>query len=401
MKALACSGIALTLMALVVVLACRETPATLRVATFNIRELSFEKLNTVDASGKGMHAEVQAAAEIIQRIRPDVLVINEIDHEYGQFDVDFTGPVRQFVEAYLNIGDAAIDYPYVYAAPCNTGLPTGVDLNGDGHVAQMGDARSTEYAADCFGWGEYPGQYSMALLSRYPIDEAGVRTFQTFRWRDLPGNHLPEDYYQDNAELLRLSSKSHWDVPVRIGKKRLHLLLSHPTPPGFDGPEDRNGRRNFDELKFWVHYLENDPALKDDAGRVGGYAGDEPFLFAGDLNADPANEAVYEGVTAIGQLLHHPRVQETSPFLTSEGSAYGRQSGASDYSAHYTAQFGRDMRMRIDYLLPSLDIKVVRGGVFWPSPDTDQAGFDLAERASDHRLIWLDITLPQSSKSSE
>lgn len=382
-------------------MACKPTPDTLRVATFNIRELSVERLNAVDASGLGLDAQLRAAAEIVQRMRPDVLVINEIDHAYGQFDVDFTGPAQQLVKAYLNTGDAAINYPYVYAAACNTGIPSGRDLNGDGIVAQMGDARSTEFAADCYGWGEYPGQYSMALLSRYPIDTEQVRTFQTFLWKDLPGNHLPADYYQDNAEVLRLSSKSHWDVPLRIGNERLHLLLSHPTPPGFDGPEDRNGRRNFDELKFWVHYLENDPALKDDAGRVGGYAEDEPFLFAGDLNADPANDAVYEGVTAIGQLLHHPRVQDTSPFLTSEGGAYGRQSGAPDYPERYTAQFGEDMRMRIDYLLPSLDIKVVRGGVFWPSPETDKTGFDLAEQASDHRLIWLDITLPQPSKRRE
>jgi len=47
------------------------------------------------------------------------------------------------------------------------------------------------------------------------------------------------------CQVLRLSSKSHWDVPIDIPlgaglTKRVHMLLHHPTPPAFDGPEGRN-----------------------------------------------------------------------------------------------------------------------------------------------------------------
>ena len=37
--------------------------------------------------------------------------------------------------------------------------------------------------------------------------------------------------------------------------KTVHFLVSHPTPPVFDGPEDRNGTRNFDEIRFWADYV--------------------------------------------------------------------------------------------------------------------------------------------------
>ena len=103
----------------------------------------------------------------------------------------------------------------------------------------------------------------MAVFSKYPIDTAGARTFQTFRWADMPGALLPIDpatgqswYSPAELEVVRLSSKSHWDVPIQIGSGRpVHFLVSHPTPPVFDGPEDRNGRRNFDEIRFWADYV--------------------------------------------------------------------------------------------------------------------------------------------------
>ena len=77
-----------------------------------------------------------------------------------------------------------------------------------------------------------------------------------FRWADMPGNLIPTDFYSPEEQAaLRLSSKSHWDVPVRIGRRTVHFLVSHPTPPTFDGPEDRNGRRNHDEIRFWADYV--------------------------------------------------------------------------------------------------------------------------------------------------
>jgi phenylpropionate dioxygenase-like ring-hydroxylating dioxygenase large terminal subunit len=82
---------------------------------------------------------------------------------------------------------------------------------------------------------------------------------QYFRWKDMPDALLPDDpatpapadwYSSDELNVFRLSSKSHWDLPIRIGKETVHFLVSHPTPPVFDGPEDRNGTRNHDEIRF-------------------------------------------------------------------------------------------------------------------------------------------------------
>jgi endonuclease/exonuclease/phosphatase family metal-dependent hydrolase len=374
---------------------CQEE--SVRIAHFNIREFSLEKINDVDENGAGHNPQLLAAAAIIEEVNPDILLLQEIDHDYTNVpegEADLSGPVRHFMKNYLHSGENPSRYEYIFAAPCNTGLLTGIDLDGDGTTAQKSDLGTSTYAADSYGWGTYPGQYSMVLLSRFPFDSSDVRTFQKFLWKDLPGNHLPRDYYSQAAtEILRLSSKSHWDITVMIGSDRLHMLVSHPTPPVFDGPEDRNGRRNFDEIMFWKLYLNGNQLLYDDKNRYGGYEGTDPYIIAGDLNADQGADIAYEGINAISQLLSDSAIQDTRNFLTSTGSAEGRE----ENQKYFTAQFGNNNRMKIDYLLVSKNIRIVDGAVFWPSSQKDPARHRFAETASDHRLIWLDVILPDKN----
>ena len=170
-------------------------------------------------------------------------------------------------------GAEPIRYDHLFIAPSNTGIPSGFDLNNNGVVGGPDDA---------FGFGFFPGQFGMLVLSQHPIDTADIRTFQHFLWKDMPGALLPDDpatpapadwYSPDELDVFRLSSKSHWDVPILIDGKTVHFLVSHPTPPVFDGPEDRNGTRNFDEIRFWADYITPGTSSRyiyDDAGRQGG-----------------------------------------------------------------------------------------------------------------------------------
>ncbi|MCA8961932.1 MAG: endonuclease/exonuclease/phosphatase family protein, partial [Planctomycetes bacterium] len=226
-------------------------PVRLRIAVFNVRELSTTKLRRVDDGGAGTDPQVVAAARIVQRVRPDILVVQEIDHDLSHPD-RLEADARCFEESYLASGEQPIRYPHLFIAPNNTGRLSGIDLDGDGVVATAEDEGTRRYGGDCFGYGSYPGQYSMAVLSRLPFDDHRVRTFQMFRWKDLPGHHIPAELSSEARDGMRLSSKSHWDLPVRVGDRSIHLFVSHPTPPVFDGPEDLNGRRNFDVILFWL-----------------------------------------------------------------------------------------------------------------------------------------------------
>ncbi|MEA3511322.1 MAG: endonuclease/exonuclease/phosphatase family protein, partial [Actinomycetota bacterium] len=275
---------------------------TVRFATFNA---SLNRFNagdlSVELSVPGS-AQPDAVAEIIQRARPDVLLINEFDYDAG-------GVAAQgFQNNYLSIGHNGADpivYPYRMVVASNTGVPSGRDLDKNGFVGGPGDA---------FGFGFFPGQYAFVVYSKYPIVEDQVRTFQLFLWKDMPGALLPANpdgssYYDEgDLEIFRLSSKNHTDLPIEIGKQTVHFLVSHPTPPVFDGPEDRNGTRNHDEIRFWADYVSpgaND-YVYDDAGGTGGLAPGSLFVIAGDQNADPFDGDSTAG--AIQQLLDNPHV---------------------------------------------------------------------------------------------
>jgi 3-phytase len=362
--------------------------------------------------------QAQNVAAIIQRVRPDVLLLNEFDYE----------PEGALVEAfqrnYLSVAQAddlePIEYPYSFVAPSNTGVASGFDLDNDGSAwtdpAEGGDGN------DAFGFGTFEGQHGMAVLSMLPIDEANVRTFRTFLWQDMPGALLPDDpateepadwYSPAESAAFRLSSKSHWDIPLDWGIP-VRFLVSHPTSPVFDGEEDRNGRRNHDEIRFWTDYISGgDTAdyIHDDVGVGGGLEGHTAFVIAGDLNIDPFDgDGIHGGIIA---LLEHPFVNDE--FVpTSEGAVEQAelQGGANALHEADPAADTADFEdaddsdtapgnLRVDYVLPSGDFVVVGSGVHWPRSDDrtfPPVGVVDPETctfpSSDHRLVWVDLAIP-------
>lgn len=343
--------------------------------------------------------QAKNVAEVVQRVRPDVLLINEFD-----FDPVARDLFRDNFLAVSQNGAPAITYPYSYIAPSNTGIPTGFDLDNSGSVGGPNDA---------FGFGFFPGQFGLVVYSRFPIDPLAVRTFQTFLWRDMPGNLIPTPFYSpEEVAILRLSSKSHWDIPVQIGKKTVHFLVSHPTPPVFDGPEDRNGTRNNDEIRLWADYITPGKAgyIYDDAGRHGGLEPGELFVIAGDQNSDPLDGDSIPG--AIQQLIEHPLVNtKVTPESAGAVEASALQGGANlthrGDPRFDTADFSdvAPGNLRADYVLPRKSLQIVGSGVFWPlqsDPLFRLTGvFNFAEwgpvggfPTSDHRSVWVDVAVP-------
>jgi 3-phytase len=373
------------------------SPDTVRFAQFNAslnRNNAGELITDLSTPD---NVQAKTVAEIIQRTNPDVLLINE-------FDFDESGTAAElFQQNYLSVSQNGVDpveYPYFYVAPSNTGIPSGFDLNNNGTVGGPDDA---------FGFGFFPGQFGMVIYSKYPIDTENVRTFQNFLWKDMPGALLPDDpntaevndwYSAEELEAFRLSSKSHWDIPIKVNGETVHFLTSHPTPPVFDGTEDRNGLRNHDEIRFWSDYVtpgEGD-YIYDDAGNTGGLAAGSKFVIAGDQNADPFDGDSVDD--AILQLLNNPLIN-TSVTPSSGGGmdASERQGGANtthiNNPAFDTADFADTTpgNLRADYVLPSQNLEITNAQVFWPTSDDPQFGLvgDFPFPSSDHRLVWVDL----------
>lgn len=360
-----------------------------RFATFNAALNRPEPGALLRELRGGQSLPAKQIAEIVQRNAVDVLLLQEVDRDDAGEVADV---LRREYLAVAQGGQRGIDFEFAFLPPVNTGEPSGKDLDGDGRTDGPGDA---------YGFGAFPGQYGMLLLSRYPILTDRVRTFRHLPWSAMPGALRPEGYDDATWRLLRLSSKTHADVPIGIGRAAdghvVHVLCSHPTPPVFDGPEDRNGRRNHDEIRFWCDYLTpgKDAWIVDDAGGRGGLAADAPCVVLGDLNNDPVDgDGRHEAIVA---LLALPRLVATEP--ASEGAVdQAKLDGGNNLeqggnAALDTGDFPDRQgegpgNLRIDYVLPARTMRVVASGVFWPRAVLP--GADLV-RASDHRLVWADL----------
>lgn len=370
-----------------------EEVKTVRFATFNTSLNRKQPGQLISDLENPKHLQARRVAEILQRVRPDVVLLNEVDYDEKHQAALLLQ--NNFLAVGQN-GQQGLSYEYSFLAESNTGISSGFDLNRDG---------KTDGPNDAFGFGNYPGQYGMLVLSKFPINKDAARTFQKFLWKDMPGAMLPtipgtkESYYSDDVlNVFRLSSKSHWDLQIQIGDSAVHFLCSHPTPPVFDGPEDRHGKRNHDEIRFWADYVSDGKSgyIYDDQGNKGGLKPGQNFIVAGDMNADP-NDGDSTNF-AIRQLSNHPAI-DAGKVPTSKGAVQAaetqgranrnhKSSPAADTGDFSDFKVGN---LRLDYVLPSKSLKVIDAGVYWPRSDED--GHELL-RSSDHRLVWIDIQIP-------
>ncbi|UWQ95765.1 endonuclease/exonuclease/phosphatase family protein [Rhodobacteraceae bacterium M385] len=316
-----------------VLLGCLSTGAAqaepLRLASFHS-----------DLSGRGpglilrdilrQDDQIAATIDVIATINPDILALQDIDYDGNHLA--------------LTALAEALGYPHFLTLRPNSGLLTGLDLDGDGR---------TDGPQDAHGYGRFSGQGGMGLLSRYPLGQ--VQDFSDVLWADVPGNSAAEVNLAAALPLLRLHSVGAWEVEVQAPNGPFHVLMSHATTPVFDGPEDRNGLRNADETRFWHQYLDTSAPAH--------------FAYMGTLNVDPSGG---EGLRApLQDLLAHPALQDPLPDLP---------------TADWDEPSPGDLR--VDYLLPSRTLTVLDAGVLWP---TDGPLVEAVQEASDHRIVWVDV----------
>lgn len=270
-----------------------------------------------------------AVADAIGVADSDIVVLT-------RFDYDASGvTLRTFADLVDN------DYRFVLPLNSNSGRPTNFDIDGDGRLGEPEDAHA---------FGRFPGQEALGILSRFPLAVQNVHSFNDMLWRDLPGTLVLKS--DIGLGIQRLSSGGHWLVPVLVPGKsdelEVSLLIGHAGPPVFDGPEDRNGRRNRDELRLWEQIIEG---LTD------------PFLFMANTNLDPERG---EGARdAMALFLANPQLQDP-------------------LAGQVTAHWDRPGPMRVSYVLPSSDFEVLSATV-WPV---------LADH--DRSLITVDLVLPNA-----
>lgn len=192
-----------------------------------------------------------------------------------------------------------------------------------------------------------------------------------------------------------------------LDDKIVHVLAAHPTPPGFDGAEDRNGKRNHDEIRLLADYLTPEAMvyIYDDMGEPAALPAGARFVIMGDLNADPHDGSGIDG--AIEQLLSSPVVSPAAAPTSVGGVKQAQiQAGAnlthigppSEDTADFndTGEFGIG-NLHLDFVLFSkFGFREAGSGVFWPGPEEPHYGLvgpGFPVESSDHRLVWRDLVL--------
>ncbi|MCF6233623.1 MAG: endonuclease/exonuclease/phosphatase family protein [Rhodobacteraceae bacterium] len=356
-----------TLCALLTCLACLPAFAqTIRIASFNTELQRDGPGLLLRDIRRGDDAQIKAVVGVIGQNSPDILALQGFDWDYDAV------ALVAFIET---LEAAGVRYPFHYAPRPNSGLATGLDMDGDGRKGG---------AADAQGYGRFSGQGGMAVLSRFPILSGQTQDLSDVLWRDIPGALLPTHtngtpFPSPEAQAVqRLSSTGHWVVPIRLPDDSiLSLMVFQAGPPVFDGPEDRNGRRNHDEITLWQHLLD----------ATFGTAPQRRFVLAGGANLDP-NDSDGRRV-AIRSLLQDRRFQDPRP--VSDGATLAVDQGHQSDNKLDTVDWSGVGRLRVDYVLPSADWQVQGAGVFWPAPGQD--GHEMALTASRHRLVWVDLVL--------
>lgn len=374
-----------------------QTQESVRVATFNLA-MSPDAPGTLSLQlDSASNAQGQSVAEILQRTRPDVVVLTSIDLGPDGAHLDL------LIQNYLSVGQVGLEplsYPHRYLPPGNSGVPSGVDLNGNGILGEP---------ADALGWGLYPGQYGMAILSRYPIRESEVRNFQRFLWKDMPDAILPDDPTTEASgdrlstralEVLPLASRAHVDLPIETPEGLVHVLAAYPISPLEGDDALFSAARNHDELRFWADYIvpEKSEYIYDDAGLKGGLPADMPFVLAGSLGADPFDGESKE--FAARQLVFHDSIHAA----IATGALVPQSEGALEYAALEpelsSGQAGDPQNdttsegLREDYVLPARALEIQDSGVFWPATYEARYALVAEDLSSNHRLVYCDVLFP-------
>ncbi|WP_238941354.1 endonuclease/exonuclease/phosphatase family protein [Jannaschia sp. Os4] len=288
-------------------------------------------------------AQAAAALDAIAHVGADAILLLDVDWDAG-------GAGLSALRSAL--AERGAPYPHGYAGMPNAGVPSGLDLDGDG---------TAHRARDALGYGRFTGDGGMALLSRWPVAVVAHDPL----WADVSAEAaalLPEG----GATVVPLATVAQWEVTLDAPGGPVTLITLAGGTPVFDGPEDRNGLRNRDELRFAAGLAAAAP---------------HPVVALGRANVDPLDgEGRRDGLAA---LLAHPRLADPEP----RGAGGGGEGHAGD-PALDTAAWDGPGPLRVDYVLPDRAFEVVGSGVLWP---IDGPLAETVAAAGSGRVVWVDL----------
>lgn len=364
---------------------------TIRVAAWHLPGIRTAELVA------GETPRVRQIAQVIQRIRPNVVVLSGLAYDAeGGPGVPKEGQAgsnaARLVEGYLAKPQATDLQPLSFTAsmpPTNSGMPSGMDLDRSGKVVTefslSAEAANPAFSGDAWGPGAYPGQFGLAILvdPRLTLGK-DVRTFRLMPWDYMPSASLPPApegqtgkggwFTPEQLKTVRLAATTTIDAPITLPNGRVvHVVSSNPSVLGGTDQQQRRARRHRDEIRFLADYVEGLGYIVDDSGVGGGLSTDATFVIMGQFNASPEDER------SLGDPI------ASVLFSTTRLNVGVTPLGEGDGPRDATSRDGR----RTTYMLPSANIGIVAAGV-WRVPPVDEQGRAMAFPSADFP-VWMDL----------
>lgn len=255
-----------------------DTPGpNVRVATVGA-DLSGERPGELAAVlVGGQNPQALQAALAIQKANADVVLLTG-------FDAD-EHALRVFNDEYLMQAQPdgrEIDYSHRYVGPSNRGVASGADLDQDKIIGGP---------ADAWSYGQFPGQGSMVLLSKHPIDQDGIRTVTAQRWAELPDSKISEAELSDAvAGAMPIMESGLWDIPLNVSGQDIRVIAVqvNEDPKNTDYALSRRS----DQLNVIGDWVSAEQYLVDDNGHTPN--SENTYVVLGELGNDPKHNAAMD-----------------------------------------------------------------------------------------------------------
>jgi len=390
---------------------CLSAQATpVRVVHYNVKELDSVKLK------QGLsHKQVSAAMNVIRKLKPDFLSINEMQYDLKSVptkEFKSVGKNMNKVMDLLNLGWSTTDVGF---GPANTGT-LALKLPGTSDYTTNTLKREL---ADPVNFGVFPAEYSAGGATRFPVVKRIIE--KNIRWTEFNPQRDLSTFKDTNgkpldAKTIELFDKNFMDMVVQIGNKEVHFVLLHTVPShDFDNAGSPNSARNADQLAFLEWYLTGETNVKVPANlKIKPLKPTDLFVAMGDWNVD-ARKVEISGAQVLQSLF-----KKTKLWMD-----YSKMQFTYESQPFYLPSFNE----QLDYIVTSNsnEIRIVDGGVYAPFARQER-GCDLSKEpkalnkantvvsyrdvktkktcyaevsadyaeiktASDHRPLWVDLEI--------
>ena len=373
-------SISLIVLSIFLFLSCstlENKKARINVVHRNIKELESSKLN------KENH-QIKAVRKILNNFSFNILSINELQYDTKDVPNERFKSVGRNAERFAElIGKDPFEHAISFTQ-ANTG-------NKAKHVNYNYATKMTKKArklADQDNFGLFPGQYSTAMISEFPIKSEVV--LKNLKWREFNKSVSFSKFRRSNGRriptTIQLFDKSFTDSVIEVDGHDVHIITLHTVPSyHFGNKKTPNYERNKDQLRFLEWYLTGGTDIPVKLPKK--YSDIKPlkktdkFIAMGDWNT--SIYANNKGSTVLRRIFKSVDTWIEKPIHTHESQHFGE----------------KRTKLTLDYIAYR-GLKIVDAGIYFPKENEGSCHkySDLPSRLkSRHRKVDADKCLNEKS----